>query len=184
MGNIVDMAKYGCSITRPGCYGLDPHTAELLLETSRQFKSNAFIWYDRIVYYAWGNHENEIISIEDYDSFRKDTFTLHELGAITDDEKSGYLLHLEQLKNYTELYHGRGQNRKQASRYIQKKDVRKRIMEKCYYSCVECGSEENLSIDHIRPVAMGGTNEDGNLQVLCTSCNSSKGSKLDWEGKE
>lgn len=45
------------------------------------------------------------------------------------------------------------------------------------YMCVRCGcmDPKALSVDHITPVAKGGTDEDGNLQTLCRSCNSSKG---------
>ncbi len=41
--------------------------------------------------------------------------------------------------------------------------------------CLKCGSEESLSLDHIRPLVAGGTNDDENLQTLCKRCNSSKG---------
>lgn len=41
--------------------------------------------------------------------------------------------------------------------------------------CKECGTDENLTIDHIIPLARGGTNKLENLQVLCKSCNSRKG---------
>lgn len=41
--------------------------------------------------------------------------------------------------------------------------------------CVLCGGNENLSVDHIRPVKKGGSNEPENLQTLCVPCNSSKG---------
>ena len=43
--------------------------------------------------------------------------------------------------------------------------------------CLECGKQHNLTIDHIIPIAMGGTNELKNLQPLCKSCNSRKGAK-------
>ena len=33
----------------------------------------------------------------------------------------------------------------------------------------------NLQVDHIRPVALGGTNDLYNLQLLCRSCNEKKG---------
>jgi len=44
--------------------------------------------------------------------------------------------------------------------------------------CVECGSEDNLTVDHIIPLAGNGPNLRTNLQVLCKPCNSSKSSKM------
>lgn len=41
--------------------------------------------------------------------------------------------------------------------------------------CVQCESVEDLAIDHIIPLARGGTNALENLQVLCGTCNSKKG---------
>lgn len=35
-----------------------------------------------------------------------------------------------------------------------------------------------LEIDHIHPRALGGLDEEDNLQVLCTSCNTSKGARI------
>lgn len=40
--------------------------------------------------------------------------------------------------------------------------------------CVHCGKTERLSVDHIRPVALGGGDELTNLQCLCLWCNCSK----------
>jgi hypothetical protein len=45
--------------------------------------------------------------------------------------------------------------------------------------CAQCGSrEEPLHIDHIIPLARGGTNDALNLEVLCKTCNLRKGSSL------
>jgi 5-methylcytosine-specific restriction protein A len=46
--------------------------------------------------------------------------------------------------------------------------------------CVRCGvtaDESVLHVDHILPLAKGGSNDPGNLQVLCRECNLGKGSK-------
>lgn len=44
--------------------------------------------------------------------------------------------------------------------------------------CQRCGTTEKLSIDHIFPLSKGGTNEFGNLQLLCNKCNSAKGARV------
>lgn len=44
--------------------------------------------------------------------------------------------------------------------------------------CAECGSEADLTIDHIVPVSRGGTDDLGNLRLLCRPCNSKKGDRL------
>lgn len=40
--------------------------------------------------------------------------------------------------------------------------------------CAHCGATENLEVDHIRPVSLGGSNDRDNLQALCRTCNRKK----------
>lgn len=46
------------------------------------------------------------------------------------------------------------------------------------WECRRCGSHRNLTVDHIHPIALGGTDDLDNLQTLCGSCNSSKGARV------
>lgn len=48
--------------------------------------------------------------------------------------------------------------------------------------CAACGTMENLSMDHIIPLARGGSHSVGNLMTLCRSCNASKSKKtiMEW----
>ena len=43
--------------------------------------------------------------------------------------------------------------------------------------CLRCGETDRLEIDHVVPLARGGRNELGNMQILCRLCNASKGAK-------
>lgn len=45
------------------------------------------------------------------------------------------------------------------------------------FACVNCSSKDDLCVDHKMPESMGGDNSLSNLQTLCRSCNSSKGTK-------
>lgn len=57
------------------------------------------------------------------------------------------------------------------------------IFERDNYECVNCGSPDELQIDHIMPRSRGGGNRAQNLQVLCGPCNRSKRAMTmdEWE---
>ncbi|RVQ21919.1 HNH endonuclease [Sinorhizobium meliloti] len=41
--------------------------------------------------------------------------------------------------------------------------------------CLKCETPERLEADHVLPVHLGGTNDLGNFQPLCRTCNAAKG---------
>ena len=55
------------------------------------------------------------------------------------------------------------------------------ILERDNHTCQACGATPQdgatLEIDHIKPIARGGTDDPLNLQVLCRECNSGKGAR-------
>ena len=66
-----------------------------------------------------------------------------------------------------------------SSRFIPK-SVRKSVLS--VRSCAHCGTSDDLSIDHIKPLSKGGTNEPANMQCLCLPCNVAKAAK--WNDGE
>ena len=58
------------------------------------------------------------------------------------------------------------------------KDIRKELLNR-NASCFYCGSKQYLQIDHKIPIALGGSNNKSNLQVLCKYCNQKKSAKLE-----
>jgi hypothetical protein len=61
--------------------------------------------------------------------------------------------------------------------------LRMDILARDEYTCQICGASRStgaiLEIDHIHPVSRGGTNDPGNLQVLCRECNAGKSNRVD-----
>ena len=83
----------------------------------------------------------------------------------------------------------RGSTCRQCTAVIQSRDINRHIRNKQYdykwqklsrYArtiqpyCSRCGSQRDLTADHILSLADGGQNILENIMVLCRSCNSSK----------
>jgi len=56
-----------------------------------------------------------------------------------------------------------------------KRKWRQSIKEHWNYQCAYCGSEDNLTLDHITPRSKGGTDRITNLVCACKECNTDKG---------
>lgn len=59
-----------------------------------------------------------------------------------------------------------------------RRSVIKQVFERDAYRCCACGEWLSLTVDHIVPLARGGSDELANLQTLCLACNLAKGADL------
>lgn len=50
-------------------------------------------------------------------------------------------------------------------------EVKRKVFARDQHRCSNCKSHYALEIDHIKPKALGGGNEEANLRVLCHNCN-------------
>lgn len=53
----------------------------------------------------------------------------------------------------------------------------KRVFERDAYRCVTCSGYHELTCDHVTPESKGGPTTFENLQTMCKSCNSRKGTQ-------
>jgi len=60
---------------------------------------------------------------------------------------------------------------------------RNRIYRRDNFECVYCGSNKNLTLDHVIPKSKGGKNSWENLVTSCFKCNLKKGNKTPDEAK-
>lgn len=56
-------------------------------------------------------------------------------------------------------------------------NLRWAVWERDNFTCLNCGSRKNLTIDHIYPESKGGKLTMENSQTLCKPCNSRKGAR-------
>lgn len=56
--------------------------------------------------------------------------------------------------------------------------LRDEVMARDDFRCRVCGSRRELRIDHVVPLARGGSNQMHNLRAVCHTCNSERGAQL------
>ena len=91
--------------------------------------------------------------------------------------------HKEEYKGYTAKWHAKHPEQHQNRRARIEDgggsftlDEWTALLIKYRYTCLCCGREDvKLTVDHVVPVSLGGSNDIENIQPLCKSCNCSKG---------
>ena len=72
----------------------------------------------------------------------------------------------------------RNQPRIKACLHTSDKKVRNKVFKLYGKKCLCCGTDKNITIDHVIPISKGGQNDISNYQPLCRSCNSRKNTKI------
>ena len=127
----------------------------------------------------WANeHKKDLLGLDEEtrQEFRKPSFLLSKLIKIKYVE--GKLTNIL----YKNLKRAPG-NLSEEQRMLAIYDTFKKFDYKCPYSgTLLLGGKEEIHLEHIIPVAMGGPTDDWNCIPICGTCNDSKGSKhlLDW----
>lgn len=68
--------------------------------------------------------------------------------------------------------------RKKRKRKPMSDSTRQKVFERDGRVCLNCGSTDRLTVDHIHPWSKGGADVMDNYQTLCASCNYSKGNSI------
>lgn len=89
-------------------------------------------------------------------------------------DKNWYYANPEKAKTNHSVAHGKRRALlKGSSGKISSKEWRE-VLSLYGNKCLCCGSKDNLAMDHVIPIIIGGKNEVDNVQPLCKFCNSRK----------
>ena len=187
LGKFCKSSKYFSGFAMQGTFCIDVKDFELAFEHYLHTGKNVLDDYAKIIYLRWDAEE-----YAKYDYGRDISIPLHikQLKKLIDnkgfwninylcDKKSislmkEYLTICENEIKYKKSYQYK---REQACLYTSGPAIRKKVFKRDGRKCVKCGTSKNLTLDHIIPVSKNGKNKLENMQVLCRSCNSSKGDK-------
>ena len=94
----------------------------------------------------------------------------------------GVTLHTSRVRRVPMRPRRGGASRFRGARY--KRAIKRATMRDCGRRCVYCSAAldfETATLDHVHPLAHGGTNCAGNVVLACTWCNSLKSDSLPVE---
>ena len=126
----------------------------------------------------------------------KDIKKLESQGSLSSVIHSSYVCE-QNKQTYSELFinssglialqdHWRDKEPKRVKKSKLSKSKKLEVKARDNFTCVNCSSKADLCVDHKVPESIGGDNTLSNLQTLCRSCNSSKGTKTmqEWEASK
>jgi 5-methylcytosine-specific restriction endonuclease McrA len=105
---------------------------------------------------------------------RKRAWYLKNKQKVIDDGKRWYQEHPDQAF----AKHARRRRRQYEAEGSHTRQEWNEILRQHDYKCVHCGTTEQLTKDHIVPLAKSGSDYAANLQPLCLPCNSRKKDKV------
>jgi 5-methylcytosine-specific restriction endonuclease McrA len=165
-----------------GSYGMSNELFFKLFEYYQQTGENHLDAYSNLIYLSWEmdsdrevfHDYNECNKLREYVSISRrlklfDIDTNQDFIRYIESCRKRFLVHQESQRN---------EPRKKACCYTARPEVKEWVFSKYGKICLCCGTTENISIDHIKPIKKGGTNDLDNLQPLCKSCNSSKSTRV------
>lgn len=102
-------------------------------------------------------------------------FTEEQSGLLVIEEYDKERQFFERLKRK----HEKGANAAGQTRSRIPEQVRIEVWRRDGGKCAKCGSREMLEYDHIVPVSRGGGSTARNVELLCETCNRSKGARIE-----
>jgi 5-methylcytosine-specific restriction endonuclease McrA len=174
-------------ITFNGCFTMPNEHFKKLLDHFIQTDVNLLDDYSIVITLGWEkDNENIYLDAQQISVSRDSISRIRELRVLPVNLIYDALKSLNTGRNNYKLSEERIRNqpRRDACKFTSDKKIRRKVFELHGENCLCCNSSENISLDHVIPVSKGGENSIDNMQPLCKSCNSTKGtSSTDYRHK-
>lgn len=180
--SFVSDSKTFDGFTFRGSYGMSNEIFCKLFDHYQSTGENHLDAYSKLIYLNWEISEGKNVFRDDAECsmLRAYVTILRRLELLSVSESAKFLNYIKACMDRYVIYleSQRNEPRKKACCYTARPEVKEWVFGKYGKRCLCCGATDNISIDHIKPISKGGTNELNNLQPLCKSCNSSKSTRM------
>jgi 5-methylcytosine-specific restriction endonuclease McrA len=174
--------------TFSGFFDISPEHLNILFYHFKETGEYLLTAYCRVIYLTWEKRDNKYSIDQEEKNVLDDALCRIRRLRIFESDIIFHCNQIikEQYNNHRIFKEYSFQRpRREAQSFISKKNIRKAVFELHGKKCLRCGSDKKISLDHIVPVFNGGANEIENLQPLCKSCNSKKGTNtIDYRKNE
>lgn len=193
MIDFLEESTYFGGFTFAGCFDMNTDDLKVLYEHYKETGRNLLDDYCTVKYEKWELHKYRdpyhefMIKHDELNKIRVAVSNMRRVNMYESELLREIEYHAKNRYEKWQQYQKRqiSEERREACKYTSKENVRKWVFAVYGEECLKCGTTENITIDHIKPVARGGKNRLWNLQPLCQSCNSSKGTKtIDYRNHE
>ena len=180
MIQFLKQSKTFSAVTFSGMYSMPFNHLEIIYDHYLKTNENLLDDYSFILYKCWEINDIDIcISKNEYDDA---CIRINKIISLKIDEFDKPQIALNVCERQYQRYlrwDDYPLKRSRANIHISKRSIRDEIFDLYGEKCLKCGSNKNIQLDHIVPVVKGGSNDISNLQPLCKTCNTSKGTKTE-----
>lgn len=189
MIEFLSQSKNFNGVTFSGCFNMDLNHLEAIYKHYQQTGENLLDDYCTVKYALWDGEPEPLLPYStSCDMYEPDKYSevmssiskVRRLRIFESEKIRQIQIWTKQkYQNYIDWRaNKRSQKRIEACSFIAKTEIRGAVFELHGEECLKCGTDEGITLDHVVPVSRDGENCIENLQPLCKSCNSSKGTQI------
>ena len=182
-------AKYFGGFTFVGHFTMDINHFKIMYEHYKKTGENLLDSYCEIIHLDWEVDEEDSYPLITDTTARKfleiiNKNIIRKLFSRENLLRIKVYIHTGATNYRNKLLNDENIERQKACSFTSRQDIKDWVFEKHGKICLACGTNKNISLDHVIPIIKKGENIKENLQPLCKPCNSRKHDKIiDYRNK-